>query len=146
MLLRIDNGSATQRCDVCGMQHQIAWTALRAGVESEDPPTPLDPNVIRMPQCPGCSSTEFLIRVTRSDDSPDVPTLDHRRGVNALHAALVESGSVVSTLSQYFQSEVIASDRAPLPWAFAHEPIRPVAAALPDPATAVFNAFMNGDD
>lgn len=143
MLLRIEAISVHQRCDYCGANHTIAWDEIHAGVENADPPSPLDPNPIGLPVCLGCGSKEFLIRVASSADGADAATLDHRRGVNALHAALVASGRVAPTLVGYFATESIELDMVAIPWAFAHEPVPAVlATATVDPSVATFAAFL----
>jgi len=111
-----------------------------------DPPSPLDPNVIGLPVCSGCGSKEFLIRVAASADGADPATLAHRRGVNALHAALVASGRVAPTLVRYYPTESIEFEVVAIPWAFEHEPVPPVLASTRvDPTVATFAAFLEAN-
>ena len=78
MLLRVETTNVDQRCDYCGANHNILWTALRAGVETSDPATPLDPNVIELPTCSDCGSKEFLVRVFVPTENADPATREHR--------------------------------------------------------------------
>ncbi len=143
MLLLVETGSAEQRCDVCGTRRSISWTQLRAGVEAGDPPTPLDPNIIAVPACPTCGSSEYLNRVAGAGGRPSPAALDHRRGVNALHAALVAAGRVPSTLAAYFADERVDLDAAPLPWRFEHTPLPPSRDPTQlDPTADGFAAFL----
>jgi hypothetical protein len=144
MLLRIEIAEIEQRCDYCGATRTLPLNEIQAGVEAADPPSPLDPNVIGLPVCSACGSKEFLIRVARIASGADAATLDHHRGVNALHAALVKSGRIAPTLVAYFATESVSFDVAGIPWVFAHEPVPPVSAtAIPDPAVAAFAAFLD---
>lgn len=144
MLVHIEIGAAEQRCDVCGSRRSIPWTALRAGVEAIDPPAPLDPNIIALPACPICGSAEYLNRVAGTGGRPSPAALDHRRAVNALHAALVAAGRVPLTLAAYFAAERVDVDAAPLPWTFEHTPLPPSRDATQlDPTAEGFAAFLD---
>lgn len=139
MLLRVTIEEIEQRCDACGSRRTLPLAALRAGVEHGD--QPMDPSVIALPVCPHCDAREFVMRVLASPQAgaPRSATTEHRRGVNALHHALVAAGRVAPSLADYFAGESLAFERAELPWAFTGDPA-PI--RRPDPATLAFSQFL----
>ena len=65
---------------------------------------------------------------------------EHRRAVNALHAALVTAGSVAAGFSDWFAIESIATERAKIPWVFPGEPVAIVGRV--DDAETAFARFI----
>lgn len=119
MLLQVLKDSIEQRCDVCNARRELMLESLEAGVALDDPPTPMNPNIIALPSCPHCGSREFLQRVASTDPSEVTETADHRRGVNALHAALVAAGRTAAGLRDWIARETSVADEAVIPWTFA---------------------------
>lgn len=140
MLLSVSPTGIEQRCDACGARHSIPIDQLRAGVEIGDPPQPADPNIIALPACSACGGREFLNRVAASDPGGGDHVREHRRGVNALHAVLVERGLLPETLRDHFAREQLDTERGALPWTFPFEPLAVVAAA-----PAALARFLAGD-
>jgi hypothetical protein len=125
MLLHVDTTEIEHRCEACGARRRIPLTAMVAGVETGTPPRPGSPNIVALPACEQCLSREFWSRVApRSGRVPE-----HARAVNALHAALVASGSVAGTHRETFASEAGAAERAELPWTYPGDPPPPVGRA-----------------
>lgn len=127
MLLQVLANEVEQRCDICGAQRRVAMEALSAGIEFGEPPEPMDPNVIALPLCSECGAREFVRRVGSAEPGAapggvdDVA--DHRRGLNALHAALVAAGRMGSSFGEWFATESLATECAKIPWTFAGEPV-----------------------
>lgn len=139
MLLYVSLKTVTQRCDVCGTAHHVAFHSLCAGLACGDPPVPRDPNIIALPTCPTCGAREFLNRVVVPATTASMDTADHRRGVNALHAALVAAGSTAPGLRDWFAQEHITTDTANIPWSFAGTPPRP--SGPPNPTRVAFAQY-----
>jgi hypothetical protein len=140
MLLQVAPSSLVQRCDFCGEQRTVGFDEIVAGLEAGDPPEPLDPNIVTLPACAECGAKEFLNRVASSEPSAGVDAFEHRRAVNAVHAALVAGGRTAPTLTEYFATEAIDTEVVPLPWSLSFSP-RPIVGAM-DPATAAFLAYL----
>ncbi|MFV8750206.1 hypothetical protein ACNOYE_06620 [Nannocystaceae bacterium ST9] len=113
MLTNISVESIHQRCDACGATRELPRAGLRVGVES-----PRDPNIIELPHCHQCGSREFLNRVVGTDPRESSDGAEHRRAVNALHAALVAAGQAAPSLVEWFAREAIVADVAVIPWTF----------------------------
>jgi len=140
MLLQLLATEIEQRCDVCGARRRLALDALQAGVEDGDPPEPVDPNVIVLPPCTGCGAQEFLNRVTTAPRDALDDGAEHRRAVNAVHAALVGAGRVAPAMRDYFATENLDTERARVPWSFPGEPVPIV--GRPDPVSIAFAEFV----
>jgi len=139
MLLKVMSDSIQQRCDACGAERALEHTSLQVGFVHGDPPVPMDPNVIALPSCTDCGASEFLNRVAATDPDEVTDTADHRRGVNALHAALVAAGRAAPGLSEWFASESIDTDKGETPWSFAGIPA--AVSGAPDAAVVAFAQY-----
>lgn len=142
MIIQADADKIEQRCGGCGAQRRIALASLVAGIEIGDPPEPADPNIIALPVCPHCGATEFLNRVTSAPMGGVDDAAQHRRAVNAVHAALVAATRVPPSLREYFAAEAVEIEQASLPWSFTGE-LAPIPDAL-DPAARAFAEFLAG--
>ena len=141
MLVEVHPTQLVQRCDFCGTQRSIAFDDLVAGVQDGDPPEPINPDIVVLPECTQCGAKEFLSRVQSSEPAGGPDVLEHRRAVNTVHATLVASGRVASTLAPYFATEAIDTEVTDLPWAFPFEP-RPIVGQPTDPVATAFAAFL----
>jgi hypothetical protein len=140
MLLQLTPTNLRQRCDHCGETPTISFGDIVAGIEAGEPPEPIDPNIIRMPECAGCGSVEFLNRVAASEPTTGPHAEEHRRAVNALHAALVAAGRAAATIAAYFAAESLETEKVDIPWSASFEP-KPIT-AVQDSAAESFAAFV----
>ena len=122
MLLKVSSHAIVQRCDSCGAERQLPYTSLQAGIALGDLPVAGDPNMMALSACPDCGAKEFFNRVAATDPGETSDTADHRRGVNALHAALVAAGRAAPGLQDGFANESIDTDKADIPWSFSGAP------------------------
>lgn len=118
MLLKVMHDSIVQRCDACGARRELTCASLEAGVAFGDPPTPMSPDIIALPACSSCGAREFLQRVASTDPAEVSETAEHRRGVNALHAALVAAGRTAPGIRELIAKGIRAADTAVIPWSF----------------------------
>ena len=93
-IFEVTDALVVQRCAKCSNENTTSLSSLSVGVARDNQG---DPNVIPLPACPKCQSTEFLIR--SADDAPAYPTPGsfghlHRVLVDHLHARLVSAGQV----------------------------------------------------
>jgi hypothetical protein len=87
-----------QRCGKCAAENRIAVDLLEVGVARDDQ---TDANVVPLPSCPTCRSTEFLLR--SPDNEPPHPAPGsfghlHRMLVDEVHAELVKRKNVIPLL------------------------------------------------
>jgi len=149
MLLLLLADEIEQRCDFCGARRRLPLGALQVGIESGDPPAPTNPHAIALPACTDCGAGEFLQRVDSGQPGAAPGGVDdaaeHRRAVNALHAALLAAGNVGAGFREWFATESLATERAEIPWTFPGEPV-PIAgrADVAESEFAIFIAARRG--
>ncbi|QRK07468.1 hypothetical protein JQX13_46925 [Archangium violaceum] len=86
---------ALQRCARCGSDNRLSLKSLEVGVARDGH---VDADILPLPPCTQCRSTEFLIRSGEEEGAHLAPGSFghlHRLLVNHLHAELVQRGRVI---------------------------------------------------
>jgi len=97
-----------QECSKCGNVASVSVNDLGAGLVRE---SQVNPNVVAMPVCAVCGSTEFLLRSPDDENHPSQGSYGHKHKllVDKLHAKLVQRGR----LGEGLKPEDVATKEPP---------------------------------
>lgn len=87
MITKITKTEVSLECQSCGSLYAAQMADLLAGTPGMQPGSAGDPNVVKMPPCPGCSTMMFY---QRTFDNPST----FARTANTLHYELCKRGQI----------------------------------------------------
>lgn len=99
-IYELNDTEVRQRCSKCGVESRIALDALEVGASRG---VQIDGRLVPLPACPGCRSTEWLVRSADDETPHPAPGSSghlHRLLVDQVHAELVKRLRVVPELKQ----------------------------------------------
>ena len=100
-IIALNPDSIQQHCNACGVQQELPFAQLAAGINRDGI---IDPYVMALPVCPGCGASEFLIRTANPAElariRPGSYSHLHHLLVDRLHFQLASQGRVIEGADQ----------------------------------------------